>query len=151
VDCLAAFLALARKGDYVALLAYIHASSSHKALLKTIHMRLADGLKVATTAGYGPRYLHSTGQLHKGDAGRGLFLLITADDSEDVPIPGEPYTFSVLKMAQALGDFQSLAAKKRRVLRVHLGKNVQAGLDRLLGALEQALENRRARETAKES
>lgn len=151
VELLSAYLSMARRDDYVALLAYIHAASSHKALLKTIHMRLADGLKVASTAGYGPRYLHSTGQLHKGDAGRGLFLLITADDSEDVPIPGEPYTFSVLKLAQALGDFQSLAAKKRRVLRVHLGKNVQAGLDRLLGALEQVLENRRARKTVTES
>jgi hypothetical protein len=83
---------------------------------------------VATTLGYGPRFLHSTGQLHKGGPNHGLFIQITADDAVDVPIPDEPYTFSVLKRAQALGDLQSLQSKQRRVIRLHLAKNIGAGL-----------------------
>ncbi|MGD1105046.1 MAG: hypothetical protein ABSA59_23615, partial [Terriglobia bacterium] len=79
----------------------------------------------------GPRFLHSTGQLHKGGANNGLFIQITADDARDLPIPGEPYTFAVLKHAQALGDLHSLVSKQRRVLRLHLGKDTGAQLSRL--------------------
>ena len=83
--------------------------------------------------------MHSTGQLHKGGANNGLFILITADDRQDVPIPGEPYSFSVLKQAQALGDFQALASKGRRVMRFHLGTAIQAGLDHLASLVKAAL------------
>src|SRR5207245_2756408 len=98
-----------------------------------------DKKKAATTLGYGPRFLHSTGQLHKGGPSTGVFLQITSDDAEDLPIPGEPYTFGVLKSAQALGDFLSLSKRNRRALRVHLGKDVNAGLKKLQQAVEKVL------------
>jgi glucose-6-phosphate isomerase len=144
-EVLEKFLDLAREGDYIALLPYLEPTEVHRALVRSIRMRLRDAHRAATTTGFGPRYLHSTGQLHKGGANQGLFLLITAEDSEAVPIPGEPYSFSVLKLAQALGDFQALEAKQRRVLRAHLTENVRAGLDRLLSAVEGALEKRKGR------
>ena len=136
---LAAFLQQRQPNDYVALLAYVDASSGHKAVMRAMRMRLRDGLRLATTVGFGPRYLHSTGQLHKGGANNGLFIQITADDGEDLPVPGEPFTFSVLKQAQALGDFESLRTKGRRVVRIHVGKKVQAGLDRLATLMDEAL------------
>ena len=138
-DYLAVFLGQARPGDYVALLAYLEPSSEHKARVESIRLRVRDALRLATTVGFGPRYLHSTGQLHKGGAANGLFIQITADDAEDLPVPGEPYSFSVLKQAQALGDLQSLQSKNRRVVRFHLGKSVQAGLEHLTGVVETAL------------
>ncbi len=127
----AAFLGQAKAGDYVALLAYLEYPSEHDALLKSLRMCLRDSLHLATTLGYGPRFLHSTGQLHKGGPNNGLFIQITADDVEDLPVPGEPYTFSVLKRAQALGDLQSLQTKNRRVVRFHLAKGTKDGLARL--------------------
>jgi hypothetical protein len=138
-DYLAAFLAQAAAGDYVALLAYLEPSPEQKAVMEAIRLRLRDSLRLATTVGFGPRYLHSTGQLHKGGNANGLFIQFTADDAEDLPVPGEPYSFSVLKQAQALGDLQSLQSKKRRVVRFHLGKSVSAGLERLAGLVETAL------------
>jgi transaldolase/glucose-6-phosphate isomerase len=128
---LAAFLTQAQPGDYVALMAYLEPNAEHTAALQSVRLRLRDSLRLATTLGYGPRFLHSTGQLHKGGPNNGLFIQITADDAEDLPIPGEPYSFSVLKQAQALGDLRSLESKQRRVIRVHLGKDVQARLARL--------------------
>jgi transaldolase/glucose-6-phosphate isomerase len=139
MDYLAAFLGQARPGDYVALSAYLEPSSEHKARVESIRLRVRDALHLATTVGFGPRYLHSTGQLHKGGAANGLFIQITADDAEDLPVPGEPYSFSVLKQAQALGDLQSLQSKNRRVVRFHLGKSVENGLRRLLSAVDAAL------------
>ncbi len=136
---LASFLQQHLPHDYVALLAYVDASSGHKAVMRAMRMRLRDGLHLATTVGFGPRYLHSTGQLHKGGSNSGLFIQVTADDAEDLPVPGEPFTFSVLKQAQALGDFESLRSKGRRVLRLHLGKRVQAGLARLSTLMDEAL------------
>ncbi|GBC81569.1 Transaldolase [bacterium HR10] len=136
---LAGFLKQARPGDYLAVMAYLQRSTGHHGLLQSLRTRLRDGLRVATTLGYGPRFLHSTGQLHKGGANNGLFIQITADDSVDLPIPGQPYTFSVLKQAQALGDFLSLSKKGRRVIRFHLGHEVEAGLRTLLAAVEEAL------------
>jgi transaldolase / glucose-6-phosphate isomerase len=137
--CLNTFFAQARPGDYVALMAYLEPTSVHKALLQAIRMRLRDSLRLATTLGFGPRFLHSTGQLHKGGAANGLFVQITADDAEDLPVPGEPYTFSVLNQAQALGDLEALRGKRRRVIRVHLGKRVRTGLDQLAKLLESAV------------
>jgi transaldolase/glucose-6-phosphate isomerase len=138
-DYLAALLGQARRGDYVALLAYLEPSREHKALVESIRLRLRAALRLATTVGFGPRYLHSTGQLHKGGAANGLFIQVTADDTEDLPVPGEPYSFSVLKQAQALGDLQSLESKDRRVVRFHLGKPVEDGLRGLLSMVDRAL------------
>ncbi len=138
-DYLAAFLGQARPGDYVALLAYLEPSSEHKAGVESIRLRLRDALRLATTVGFGPRYLHSTGQLHKGGSANGLFIQVTADDAADLPVPGEPYSFSLLKQAQALGDLQSLEGKNRRVVRFHLGKSVEDGLSCLLSRVNAAL------------
>ncbi len=128
---LTAFLNQARPGDYVALMAYLQPTPEHTVALQSLRLSLRDSSCLATTLGYGPRFLHSTGQLHKGGANNGLFIQITADDARDLPIPGEPYTFGVLKQAQALGDLRSLVSKQRRVLRLHLGKDTDAQLSRL--------------------
>ena len=98
-----------------------------------------DTKKVATTLGFGPRFLHSTGQLHKGGPNSGVFLQITCDDAEDLPIPGEKFSFGILKQAQAQGDFKVLADRGRRILRVHLGKDVAAGLAKLRELVQSAV------------
>jgi transaldolase / glucose-6-phosphate isomerase len=95
--------------------------------------------RVATCLGFGPRFLHSTGQAYKGGPNSGVFLQITCDDAADLPVPGQKYTFGVVKAAQARGDFQVLAERGRRALRAHLGADVKAGLAKLRAALEQAL------------
>ncbi len=136
---LAGFLKQARPGDYAAVMAYLARTPETERRLQAIRLRLRDALRAAATLGFGPRFLHSTGQLHKGGPNKGLFLQITAADPGDLRIPGEPYTFSVLKQAQALGDLQSLESKKRRVLRVHLAQDTEAGLEQLLRALEAAV------------
>jgi hypothetical protein len=136
---LAAFLSQARAGDYLALMAYVEPTSEHTELLQSIRTRLRDATRLATTLGYGPRFLHSTGQLHKGGPNNGLFIQVTAEDAEDLPIPGEPYGFSVLKHAQALGDLCSLQNKGRHVIRIHLGKDVRSELARLQKVVESAL------------
>jgi glucose-6-phosphate isomerase len=138
-ECLAAFLSQAKPGDYLALLPYLEPTSAHKAALQVFRLHLRDGLRLATTIGYGPRYLHSTGQLHKGGPANGLFILITADDRRDLAVPGEPYSFAVLKQAQALGDFQALRSKGRPVIRLHLGRQVQTGLDHIATFVKKAL------------
>ncbi len=143
-EILAAFLAQGRPGDYVALMAYVEPGTQHRAMLQAIRMKLRDSLRLATTLGFGPRFLHSTGQLHKGGPDTGLFIQITAEPARDLPIPGEPYSFGVLKHAQAAGDLESLRRHKRRVIRVHLGKEVQRGLDRLLEVVESAVGQSRA-------
>jgi glucose-6-phosphate isomerase len=140
-DALNTFLATARAGDYAALQAYIQPSEAATAALQRLRMRIRDRLKLATTVGYGPRFLHSTGQLHKGDSGNGLFIQLTADPAEDVPIPdraGSPessITFGVLIKAQALGDRQALLDNGRRVIRFHLGSDAVTGIERLTRAL----------------
>ena len=138
-ELVGAFLGEAKVGSYVALLPYLESSSGHKAAIQVLRLAIRDGLRLTTTVGYGPRYLHSTGQLHKGGAANGLFVLITADDRQDLPVPGQPYTFSILKQAQALGDYQALASRGRPVLRFHLGTAIQAGLDKLTGLTKAAL------------
>jgi hypothetical protein len=134
-DSLADFFNQAQSGDYVALMAYIPASAASDASLNQIRLVLRDRLKIATTVGYGPRFLHSTGQLHMGDANKGLFLQITHGPEADVPIPGESYTFGILIAAQALGDCQALLESGRRVLRIHLRGDVLKGLQQLQRAL----------------
>jgi transaldolase / glucose-6-phosphate isomerase len=136
---IAAHLKRAKPGDYIAMLDYIRETDENEALIQAIRAHLRDALRVATTTGYGPRFLHSTGQLHKGGDSSGVFIQITADDLKDVPIVGEPFTFGVLEQAQALGDFQSLASRDRRAIRVHLGADVAAGLKTLLEIVKTAL------------
>lgn len=133
------FLARAAAGDYVALQAYIAPGQAVWDELQAIRLRLRDGLRLATTVGYGPRYLHSTGQLHKGGANKGLFLQLLGHDPDDVQIPGQPYSFSVLKRAQARGDLSALRAHGCRALRVCLGDDVPAGLARLAELVAAAL------------
>jgi transaldolase len=128
----------AGEGDYIALLAYIERTPETHQALEAIRLRLRDLRHVATTLGYGPRFQHSTGQEHKGGSNTGVFLQFVATDTVDVPIPDEPYTFSVLKQAQALGDLQSLEAHDRRVIRIDLGTGIAGGLGEVLQALEAA-------------
>ncbi|HEX8843207.1 MAG TPA: bifunctional transaldolase/phosoglucose isomerase, partial [Pyrinomonadaceae bacterium] len=130
-DALRAHLAQAGAGDYIAMLDYIEETPETEALIQQIRTNLRDATHCATTTGYGPRFLHSTGQLHKGGADNGVFLQVTAPDKTDLPIPGQSYTFSILKQAQALGDFRSLATRGRRAIRVDLGADALEGLRRL--------------------
>ncbi len=138
-DALRAHLATVKQGDYIALLNYIEETPAIEARLQEIRTLLRDTTKCATTTGYGPRFLHSTGQMHKGGPDTGVFFQITAKDKHDFPVPGEPYSFSILKQAQALGDFRSLVAHGRRALRVDLGADVPAGLQRLHELIAAAL------------
>ncbi len=128
---LTAHLAKIKPGDYVALLAYIEETPETARPLQAIRLRVRDATRAATTTGYGPRFLHSTGQLHKGGPDSGVFIQITAPDKVDLDVPDAPYTFGILKQAQALGDFQSLLAHGRRAIRVDLGSDVELGLQRL--------------------
>ncbi len=127
-------------GDYFALLAYLDMSLANEMLVQDIRHLIRDTKRVATCVGFGPRFLHSTGQLYKGGPASGVFLQITCDDPKDLPIPGRNLTFGVVKAAQARGDFEVLAERHRRVLRVHLGKNVEAGLIQLKALISSALE-----------
>ncbi|HEY0319557.1 MAG TPA: bifunctional transaldolase/phosoglucose isomerase [Pyrinomonadaceae bacterium] len=133
------FLSKVKAGDYIALLAYIQETKAHDELLQAIRTHFRDSLRVATTTGYGPRFLHSTGQLHKGGSDEGVFFQLTDDDRTDLSIPGEPYTFSTLKQAQALGDFSSLAKRNRRAVRIHLGQDAKEGLRKLEELLRAAV------------
>ncbi|HEV7682432.1 MAG TPA: hypothetical protein VGO68_09955 [Pyrinomonadaceae bacterium] len=130
-DAIKAQLAKIKAGDYVALLAYIQETPETEAAIREIRAGLTKETHCATTNGYGPRFLHSTGQLHKGGPDSGVFIQITAPDAVDFPVPESPYTFSTLKDAQALGDFQSLIKHGRRAIRVDLGADVNAGLEAL--------------------
>ena len=107
--------------------------------LQAIRHAVRDGMRVATTLGFGPRFLHSTGQLHKGGPNSGVFLQITSDDDEEIPIPGRRLGFGALKRAQAQGDFDVLADRDRRILRVHLGADLAAGLVQLRTGVRRAL------------
>ena len=125
------FLGSVTTGDYVAFLDYIEETPEVEAKLQKIRLYLRASRRCATTTGYGPRFLHSTGQLHKGGADNGVFIQVTAPDHLDQPIPGWGYGFSVLKQAQALGDFRALASRGRRAIRIDLGSDVLKGLDQL--------------------
>jgi transaldolase / glucose-6-phosphate isomerase len=134
-DALRAHLGRAKVGDYVALLPFLEMSPANQAAMQALRVAIRDRLKVATSVGFGPRYLHSSGQAYKGGANTGVFLQITAD----VPVPGHTYTFGVVKAAQARGDLRVLGHRERRAARVHLGRDVMAGLAALRKAVEQAL------------
>jgi transaldolase/glucose-6-phosphate isomerase len=136
---LTAHLSRFEVGDYFALTAYVAMDAENKLLLEEIRHLVRDARNVATTLGFGPRFLHSTGQLHKGGPNTGVFLQITSDDAFDLPIPGETYTFGLLKRFQAQGDFEVLAERDRRALRVHLGPDVPEGLRKLKEMVQAAL------------
>jgi transaldolase/glucose-6-phosphate isomerase len=136
---LRAHLARLGAGDYFALLGYVEMNAEHESLLQNLRMTVRDRKRVATCLGFGPRFLHSTGQAYKGGPNSGVFLQITCDDAQDLPVPGQKYTFGVVKAAQARGDFQVLADRKRRALRVHLGSDVNAGLTKLTELVKQIL------------
>jgi glucose-6-phosphate isomerase len=129
-----------RTGDYFAVLGYIQMNAEHEKSLQTIRHAVRDKKQVATCLGFGPRFLHSTGQAYKGGPNSGVFLQVTCDDALDLPVPGQKYTFGVVKAAQARGDFQVLIERGRRALRVHLGRDVNAGLATLTAAVQEALE-----------
>jgi len=136
---LKAHLSRLEAGDYFALLAYLEMSPHHSDALQAIRHRVRRARKVATCLGFGPRFLHSTGQAYKGGPPSGVFLQITCDDARDLKIPGRKATFGVVKAAQARGDFQVLAERGRRALRVHLGADVAMGLEILGHLVEKAL------------
>jgi transaldolase / glucose-6-phosphate isomerase len=139
VEVLKAHLSRAGAGDYFAVLGYITMNPAHEKALQGIRHAVRDKKKVATVLGFGPRFLHSTGQAYKGGPNSGVFLQITCDDARDLPVPGQKYTFGIVKAAQARGDFAVLAERGRRALRVHLGKNVKAGLATLAKAVQKAI------------
>ena len=122
-------------GDYLAISSYMPMTPGMDELLSELRSKVMRRWCVATTSGYGPRYLHSTGQLHKGGPGSGLFLQLTMSAHRQLPIPGQPYGFDILAAAQAIGDYQALSSLGRRVVTVDLGDDPEAGLRRLVGEL----------------
>ena len=126
-------------GDYFAVLGYLERNQSHENTLRAIRQAVRDAKHVATCLGFGPRFLHSTGQAYKGGPNTGVFLQITCDDAADLPVPGQRYTFGLVKAAQARGDFQVLVERGRRALRLHLSADVQGGLQKLERLVKQAL------------
>ena len=126
-------------GDYFAVLGYIPMNAENEKALQAIRHTVRDKKRVATVLGFGPRFLHSTGQAYKGGPNSGVFLQITCDDAKDLPVPGQKYTFGVVKAAQARGDFAVLAERGRRALRVHLGKNLKPALATLSKAMQKAI------------
>ena len=139
VELLRGFLHQAQPGDYFALQAYLEETPQAEKTLENTRRLVRDTLHIATTLGYGPRFLHSTGQFHKGGKNTGLFLQLVDQDQTDLPIPGEPFNFGVFKRAQALGDLQALRQHDRRVLSVDLGANAEQGLQQLASLIKQAL------------
>ena len=139
VEVLAAHLGRLAAGDYFALLAFLEMSERSALPLDRLRHRVRDATRVATTLGFGPRFLHSTGQAHKGGPDSGLFLQVTADPRDDLAVPGQRLSFGQVIAAQARGDFEVLRARGRRALRVHLGGDPVAGLERLDAAVAAAL------------
>lgn len=125
-------------GDYLALLAYVEMNEAHEGTLQSVRMAIRDAKQTATCLGFGPRFLHSTGQAYKGGPNQGVVIQLTCDDPVDVAVPGRTYSFSVVKAAQARGDFTVLEDRKRRALRIHFS-DVESGLQQLTDAVTQAL------------
>jgi transaldolase / glucose-6-phosphate isomerase len=135
-DFLQAFVGQMKPPDYLVLLPYFQRTPTRHEALQSLRCGLRNHLRVATTLGYGPRYLHSTGQLHKGGPNTGVFIMFTATAPEDILIPGQTYGFATLQRAQALGDFLALGHKQRRVIRIHLGSDITGGLKRIAESLQ---------------
>ncbi len=138
-DALKSFFSQSKPGDYVSIMAYVTENEEVYRRVASIRAMIQNKLKLATTFGYGPRFLHSTGQYHKGGPNTGLFIQLTAEDVVDAPLPDQPYSFSVFKKAQALGDLEALRKHGRRVIRIDLGKDVGGGLVRLQESIEKSL------------
>jgi hypothetical protein len=136
---LRAHLAQIHPGDYFAALAFLPMFPEHEVALQRIRHKVRDKKRVATCLGFGPRFLHSTGQDYKGGPNTGVFLQITADHAVDVEIPGQKLSFGVVIDAQAAGDLAVLESRGRRALRVHLGANLEGGLKALAAAVDAAL------------
>ena len=139
VGYLRAHLNRIHAGDYFAVLGYIQMNAEHEQSLQTLRHAVRDTKHVATCLGFGPRFLHSTGQAYKGGPNSGVFLQITCDDAVELRVPGQKYTFGIVKAAQARGDFQVLAERGRRALRVRLGKDLKSGLATVQAAVRKAL------------
>ncbi len=139
VEMLRAHLDRLHAGDYFALLGYIQMTAEHEGALGGMRLEVRNRKTVATCLGFGPRFLHSTGQAYKGGPNSGVFLQVTCEDAEDVAIPGQKYTFGIVKAAQARGDFDVLAERKRRALRVHLPADLKTALPKLGAAITEAL------------
>jgi transaldolase / glucose-6-phosphate isomerase len=135
-ELLAAQITGTHAGDYFAMLAYLPSTQDIDRALEDVRRRLRHVTKRAVTLGYGPRYLHSTGQLHKGGPNNGIFLLLTTSFKEDIAIPGEPYSFGTLNTAQAIGDLQALQAHNRRVIHLHFSGDPLVGISKLLAAVD---------------
>ena len=129
-------------GDYLALLAYVEMSDVHARPLQRIRHAVRDACGAATSVGFGPRFLHSTGQLYKGGPNTGVFVQITCDDGADLPVPGRGYSFGLVKAAQARGDYQVLSGRGRRLLRLHLAGDVANGLNRIADLVERRVRHR---------
>ena len=138
-ELLSQFLHDAKSGDYISLMAFLPETPLTQEILQSLRVKLRDRLSIATTFGYGPRFLHSTGQLHKGGPASGLYIQLTADDTCDLCIPGKPYTFGAFKRAQAQGDLDALRKHGRRAIRIHLGRDVEEGLKELSSMVSYAL------------
>ncbi len=123
-------------GDYIAVLAYIEMNFDHVVEIEKLRHAILERIGISTSIQFGPRFLHSTGQAFKGGANNGVFLQITSDDVSDLPVPGQKYTFGVVKEAQSRGDFQVLLDRGRRALRIQIGSDVAGGLAQILAALE---------------
>jgi len=136
---LMAHLARLGAGDYFAITQFIEELKNYDSLVQEIRLAVRDEKKVATTTGYGPRFLHSTGQLHKGGLDSCVFLQLTSEDINDIDVPGEKFSFGVLKQAQALGDFEAWANHHRRAIRIDLGRDVEKGLRRLLALVKESV------------
>jgi hypothetical protein len=139
IGYLRAHLRRIRPHDYFAILAYIEQDVAHTDHLQQIRIAVRDARRVATSLGFGPRFLHSTGQLHKGGPNTGVFLQITCDDARDVAVHDHGYSFGVVKAAEASGDLHVLDERGRRTLRVHLESDVRESLATLRSAIERAL------------
>lgn len=142
-EAIGALLAKVKPGDYVALTEYFGETPSRDKTIAAIRETIARELHVATTTGYGPRFLHSTGQLHKGGPGNGVFMQLTGGPGGDIPIPGEAYSFGALVRAQAIGDYQSLVSRNRRVTSVNLGSDVDRGLETLAATVRTVILSRK--------
>ena len=139
-EVLGAFFGQAKANDFLCIQAYLMETPAVNAELDELRRLVQQRLHLATAAGYGPRFLHSTGQYHKGGPDNGLYLQITTEHAQDLPLPGRPYTFGTLQNAQAAGDLQALQDHHRRTLRVHLGEGgEQAGVALLLSTLKKGL------------
>ncbi len=138
-QALSSFFDQAQQGDYIVSLAYLNEDQPMIDALEKVRILIRDRLRMASGTGFGPRYLHSTGQLYKGGSNSGLFIILTTDAGEDAPIPEQPYTFGMLLRAQALGDYEALRKHRRRVLRIHLEGNAQEGVKALKEELKAIL------------